>query len=41
MTEDFKEELSNFLDYLESKVDDVYVEEVKISIRTFKEDHSI
>lgn len=41
MTKDFKQELSNFLDFLEDKTDDVYKTEVEFAIKDFKEKHSL
>lgn len=41
MKKEFKKELSNFLDYLEDKTDDVYRTEVEFAIKDFKEKHSI
>lgn len=41
MDKEFKKELSNLLDYLEDKIEDVYMEEVKNAIKEFKEEHSI
>lgn len=41
MDKDFKKQLSNFLDYLEDKIDDVYVHEVSEAMKEFKKEHLI
>lgn len=39
MEKDLKKELLIFLDYLESKIEDVYADEVSESIKEFKKEY--